>query len=260
VPAVTFALLLIAGALLLAATVASPLAAQTGLGADEQAVLDIVNRERAAAGLGPLSFSSQLTDAAAWMAADLAQRDLLDHTDSQGRGIRARFSAFGFPTNTYIGENLHAGRSDPEEVVGRWMASSGHRDNILNGNYTLAGIGRVYVPETRYGYFWVLTFGSGSGDPAPSPQPSTAQQQSRAVSGFAQPFPTSGFALNTWSGGSLQHLVDAASSGGGRSIFVSTGGRLVGHVIGAPAFVNADFAAAFSGGQVPAGTGVLIVV
>ena len=43
-------------------------------------------------------------------------------------------------------------------------------------------------------------------------------------------------------------------------MFVTVEGRMVGYVLGAPSFVNAGFVDAFPGGNVPAGTGVLVVV
>ncbi len=273
------------GALLLGAAIfgVPATAHAVSVSAEERALLAATNRERAAAGLSPLALNAELTAAAAWMAHDLAKRDMLSHTDSLGRGIRPRFSAFGVSPHTYIAENLQAGAATPERAVERWMNSEGHRANILNGTYTMAGVAMVFIDDTRYGWFWVMTYGSApveatagaaaapaaapaaatpTATPAPiaNTAPAPARAQSRSVVGFSQPFPPSGFAINIFDGGTVQELAAAVSSGNGRSVFVSRNGNLYGYIIGAPAFVNASFVAVFPGGRIPAGTGMIIVV
>jgi uncharacterized protein YkwD len=58
------------------------------------------------------------------------------------------------------GENIAAGYSTPESVVAGWMASSGHRANILNAGYRDLGVGIVQKSGSRYGYYWVQDFGA----------------------------------------------------------------------------------------------------
>ncbi|SER15644.1 Cysteine-rich secretory protein family protein [Gracilibacillus ureilyticus] len=50
-------------------------------------------------------------------------------------------------------ENIAKGQRTPYQVVQAWMNSSGHRQNILNGNYTHIGVG--YDPD---GYYWTQMF------------------------------------------------------------------------------------------------------
>ncbi|MEX2373485.1 MAG: hypothetical protein WD800_06735 [Dehalococcoidia bacterium] len=57
-----------------------------------------------------------------------------------------------------------------------------------------------------------------------------------------------GSSLVLFSGGSLDDLVATASAEGVLTVVATVDGEFVTHVVGAPAFVNADFAAAFSGG------------
>lgn len=70
-----------------------------------------------------------------------------------------------------------------------------------------------------------------------------------------------GIAAVTWGGGSLDELAAAAAQAGCtlRSAWVFVGGRPVGAVIGAPAFVNTDFLAVYPGGSIPADT-ILVLV
>ena len=57
-------------------------------------------------------------------------------------------------------ENLAGGIYTPEEVVAAWMASQGHRENILNPKVTHIGV--ALEPRIKdgvqQGYYWVQNF------------------------------------------------------------------------------------------------------
>jgi len=67
----------------------------------------------------------------------------------------------------------------------------------------------------------------------------------------------SGASLVVFGGGTVMDLGDAATAAGIRSVWLTTGGMLVGYVPGAPSFVNAGFTMAFPNG-VPAGPVILV--
>jgi len=108
-----------------AASVADPVAA---------AVHALTDAERVRAGLGRLAGSP--------CAQGFAQR----HADALAAGRAAWahqpltpvLTACGAST---VGENISRGWSTPEQVVAAWMASSGHRANLLRPAFTRAGIG-----------------------------------------------------------------------------------------------------------------------
>ena len=140
---------------------------------EEQRAVDAVNAARRARGLDPLVFSPILTEAAQWMASDLRTRDL-SHTDSLGRGIRARLNHFGYPAISAISENIARGFRTGEQVVAGWMASSGHRSNILNPDSVAYGLARAKRPGGPSDWAWVLDFGSiadGDAGRVPSSRP-----------------------------------------------------------------------------------------
>jgi uncharacterized protein YkwD len=237
------------------------------LDAQELAAVERINEIRGQLGLQPFTISPILTETAEWMVQDLAERDLLDHTDSLGRGLRDRFNAFSYPSNTFIRENLAAGYQTGAAVVVGWQNSPGHRANNEADDVVTVGIARVYDADSTYGWFWVLTFGSYEDPgtitvdgtvvvPLPVPTPPIGTGEGT----FSSAFPSSGVGLNVWNGGTIAQLTAAAEQGGARSIFVTVDGQLVGYVIGAPTFVNAAFSVAFPGGTVDAGTVVLVVV
>jgi len=263
-------------AALLVPFLAAPMVASADLGgldSEELAAIAAINEIRADLGLTPLRLSPILTEAAEWMAADLADRDTIDHTDSLGRSMATRVYAFDYPTNSSIRENLVVGTNvnQGEEAVALWQNSAGHKANNEASDVSVAGIARVYAPDTTYKWFWVLNLGSVADagtmtlaqlqePPAPAlPQVTGTPPLGTSEGTFSLAFPSTGVGLTVWNGGSLEAMADGARVGGARSIFITVNGRWVSYSISAPAFVNANFAAQFAGGNVPAGTVVLIV-
>lgn len=61
------------------------------------------------------------------------------------------------PGMSYVGENIAMGYTDAAAVMNGWMNSSGHRANILNGNYNVIGLG---LAENSSGQkYWTQNFG-----------------------------------------------------------------------------------------------------
>jgi uncharacterized protein YkwD len=141
------------------------------LSPEEQAmanqVLALVNAERAKAGCGPVGLSEQLTAAAYGHSRDMAQNNFFSHTGSAGTTVRQRATAAGY-ASSYVGENIAAGHTSADEVMGGWMESDGHRRNILNCAYRHIGIGYVYQSDDAplaganwpYFRYWTQVFGA----------------------------------------------------------------------------------------------------
>ncbi|HUF52287.1 MAG TPA: CAP domain-containing protein [Dehalococcoidia bacterium] len=146
----------------------------------EQTFLTLINQYRAQHGLGPLVTDSRLNAAADWFANDMANDDYfaLNHYDNEDppRSPGQRAAAFGF--NAPVGENLAAGFTSAESVLEAWKKSPSHDGNMLNGSYTVIGIGRAYNPNSTYGVYWVTDFAwyapPGGETLAPTPAPTAA--------------------------------------------------------------------------------------
>lgn len=123
-------------------------------------VIALVNAERSRHGLYPLTYNPNLTYAAQEYAQVLATGWCWGHNCGPRPYVVQRIEAGGYTNWTTIGENLAAGQSSPEEVVAAWMASPGHRANILNPNYTEIGVGLAHGGP--YGYYWTQEFGARS--------------------------------------------------------------------------------------------------
>lgn len=111
-----------------------------------QAILCLLNHERAGRHLRRLRISTNLTRAASGHSKDMVKRRYFAHTTPANvtfdhRIRRARYAPDG---SAKLGENLAWGMGDPAlpiEIVRGWMASPEHRANILEPAYRSIGIG-----------------------------------------------------------------------------------------------------------------------
>lgn len=134
---------------------------------DMQQVLDLLNAERTSRGLVPLSFSTQLNDAALAHTQRQAADGAIYHTDpNDGSSPGDRISRTGYAFSTW-GENVAAGYQTPTAVMQAWMSSSGHCQNILNPAFTEIGVGFV-TGGARYNQFWTQVFARPSGVDRPA--------------------------------------------------------------------------------------------
>ncbi|MET0326965.1 MAG: CAP domain-containing protein, partial [Ilumatobacteraceae bacterium] len=108
-----------------------------------QQVVDLTNARRADNGLGPLTLSAALTNAAQAHSADQAATNTMSHAGSDGSNLADRLARAGYRATTWA-ENVAAGYPDATAVMSGWMNSPGHRANILNGNFTQIGVGVAY--------------------------------------------------------------------------------------------------------------------
>jgi uncharacterized protein YkwD len=105
-------------------------------------VLNAMNRDRAANGLGTLGWNNQLGDLATNWANHLAAANGgLVH-----QNLTNVLYSPGYEGYRTLGENLLVGPQTmtTDEMEAAWMASSGHRANILRGAFTTAGVGYAW--------------------------------------------------------------------------------------------------------------------
>ncbi len=102
-------------------------------------VVNLVNQERAKAGLKPLAKDSALTVMALDKAKDMYYNRYFDHNSPTYGSPFDMMKKYGIRF-TYAGENIAKGQRTPQEVMKAWMNSPGHRQNILSPNYTKIGV------------------------------------------------------------------------------------------------------------------------
>jgi uncharacterized protein YkwD len=122
----------------LVASALVPAAHAATLSQNEQTLLGAVNEVRAAHNLRPLRIDATLVRAARDYSGTLIRRDIFTHGS-----LGPRLARYGVRGPTY-GENLAWGMGEgatARGIVRGWMASPGHRANLLRPGWTRIGIG-----------------------------------------------------------------------------------------------------------------------
>jgi hypothetical protein len=133
--------------------------------AEADTLFTLANQDRAANGLPALRRNSAMDQVAANWAAHMGQTGTLAHNPSYSSQIPGGWSragenvAKGYPTATA----MHAG----------WMASSGHRANIL-GDFTDVGVAFITAGGTTWGVEVFARYASAAPPPPPPPAPAPA--------------------------------------------------------------------------------------
>lgn len=116
-------------------------------------VLDLTNAARAQAGCAPLSLDPALDDAALRHTRDMADHGVMSHTGTDGSTPRTRLAAEGL-SPWLTAENVAYGY-DADGVVAAWLASPGHRRNLLDCRLVSVGIAEQ---AGAIGPYWTQVF------------------------------------------------------------------------------------------------------
>ncbi|MGB2694940.1 MAG: CAP domain-containing protein [Dehalococcoidia bacterium] len=115
-----------------------------GMNGYAQALFNATNSERTQRGLPALAASGCVTYVAQIRSDDMAANNYFAHSSPSGDTAFTLMDHYGVPYG-WAGENLARNNYPDNQSVGiairDLMASSGHRANILNTNYTKMGIG-----------------------------------------------------------------------------------------------------------------------
>jgi uncharacterized protein YkwD len=112
-----------------------------------RAVLDMVNQQRAAAGVAALTWDDTLAASAKIRATEIVVK--WSHTRPDGSAW------YTSGAQTEMGENLAYGQTSTQQVMNEWMASQGHANNILRSTFTQMGVSCYICNGT---YYWVQHF------------------------------------------------------------------------------------------------------
>lgn len=121
----------------------------------EASVVKLTNSARAKAGCSALRTDRRLRTASRSHSSDMAKRDYFSHETPEGVTPWERAEDAGYPNPS--AENIAHGYPTARAVVDAWMASSGHRANILNCDSKAVGVG-VYLRGDG-GPYWTQLFG-----------------------------------------------------------------------------------------------------
>lgn len=120
----------------------------------ENAMIDMVNKERATRGLKALLFDSKLREIARNHSEDMLKRGYFAHFSPEGKSVAERTNEAGVDF-LVIGENL-AFAPNVEAAQRGLMNSEGHKANILSPDYGKIGVG--VFDGGAYGKMFVQVF------------------------------------------------------------------------------------------------------
>ena len=139
----------------------------------EAAIVEMTNQARQQEGVSSLRSDADLADIARYHSSDMAEREYLAHTSPEGISVSDRYERFGYACRVPVGGNTYATGSEnigytyhgervvdygyvadeeavAESLVDGWMASPGHRENMLRPYWRNIGVG-VAITETGEG-------------------------------------------------------------------------------------------------------------
>ena len=133
------------------------------------AVVCLVNHERALYHLPALKQVHKLTVSAQNYTAEMVRDDFFSHTAPNGSTPGARIAATGYHWS-WAGENIASGFPTPLAVVTGWMHSQGHCYNMLAPVFSDIGVGVIAnaVSSASEPSTWTQDFGLPAGAHAPS--------------------------------------------------------------------------------------------
>ena len=142
----------------------------------EKAIHALINRERGAQGLEPLAWDGPLAAVARGHSRDMAKRSYFSHDSPEGDTFQTRYRKARYRCALRISNTIHLGAENiargslyasttvvngmkyfnwrSEEQIARatvegWMASPGHRANILTAHWKHEGIGLVVARDQK---------------------------------------------------------------------------------------------------------------
>ncbi len=124
-------------------------------------LLQLINAERAAAGLAPYQLENGLTRIARTRSQQLIDQNYFAHRDPFGYSMYVELLAhFGYTSYAWAGENLAMNNWPAEtaanEAIRGLMNSPTHRANILAGDFSRIGVGEITAADGRH--FFTMIF------------------------------------------------------------------------------------------------------
>lgn len=132
----------------------------------EQALVGLTNGSRASESLPPLAIDPELTAIARWRSEDMATRDYFSHAIPPAGGrvfevIQGEGYCFNLAGEN-IGWNTYPDDVATDQIQVAFLASPGHRANVLSERWDAIGIGAYKAPGGRK--LWTVLFADACGD------------------------------------------------------------------------------------------------
>lgn len=121
-------------------------------------VVELINRQRAAIGLAPLTLVPALTQAAYRHSLDMSKQRAPTHQGTDGSSGGERMLAAGYQWQGWA-EAIGWGFTEPTDMVEWWLNHGEHRAILLSPAFTELGVGHVTLVDTPWKSYWTINFG-----------------------------------------------------------------------------------------------------
>ncbi|MCL1883613.1 MAG: CAP domain-containing protein [Defluviitaleaceae bacterium] len=111
-----------------------------------------INKEREAIGVSSLAINWEVSRLARYRSEEMVELSFFGHSSRIYGEPDEMLMHFGVPFNS-AGVNIAKGQETAREVLDAWLSSSAHSENLLNANFTSAGVGIAYNDGLPY---WTL--------------------------------------------------------------------------------------------------------
>ena len=118
----------------------------------ETELIHEVNKAREAHGVEALAVNWEAARLARYRSEEMVELNFFGHHSRIYGEPDEMLMRFGLPF-TNAGINIAKGQDSAKEVVNAWLSSPEHRENLLNADFTSAGVGISYDEEIPY---WTL--------------------------------------------------------------------------------------------------------
>ena len=119
----------------------------------ETELISLINNHREQQDTPPLSINWEVARLARYKSEEMRKHRLFGHESFVYGNPAEALQRFHVPFGT-VGANIAKGQDTAQEVLHAWWGSPGHRANLLNRNFTSAGVGFSY---DEYGIpYWTL--------------------------------------------------------------------------------------------------------
>lgn len=117
--------------------------------AEEKEIYELINAERALAGVPPVEWVDEITNVATAFSFELACYDRISHHGRDGflYPVRLQRANIVFDSSN---EMIYAGNGGPKGAVAWWMQSTIHKPIMLSDRYSKVGIGYVILSRNPY--------------------------------------------------------------------------------------------------------------
>ncbi|KAL4137446.1 hypothetical protein PRIC2_000966 [Phytophthora ramorum] len=123
-------------------------------------MLNAVNAKRAEKGLNALCINTKLAQAAQVHAEDMAAKNFIGTSSSDGSTQMDRLEAQNL-TVTAAAELVGAGYTSVDSMVASWLKAS---SDYIYADYPFMGPGYKYDKTKQYKHYWVLDLSDGEGE------------------------------------------------------------------------------------------------